>query len=125
MLRIQLDDRAVFLERWHAPPLDVLTPQAVAADVVLRRASARRQRIGVVAPRSIRSDTAVRKFRHILLAQLSDVLANPCKKVDKGFSIDKMDRTESPVWRLVSESPRAPDRPSLSELGLAVAGGGR
>src|SRR5262249_41023644 len=33
------------------------------------------------------------------------LLVNPCKRADKDFSIAKMDRTEGPVWRLVSERP--------------------
>ena len=48
---------------------------------------------------------AVRTFRRRLLTQLSDVLVSPCKKIDKDFSIVKLDRTEGPVWRLVSERP--------------------
>src|SRR5690606_17526637 len=30
---------------------------------------------------------------------------SPCKETQKSFSIAKMDRTEGPVWRLVSEKP--------------------
>ena len=48
---------------------------------------------------------AVREFRLRLIAQLSDVLVNPCKLIDTKFSIAKLDRTEGPVWRLVSERP--------------------
>jgi penicillin amidase len=48
---------------------------------------------------------AVRSFRLHLLAELSDVLVSPCKKVVPNFSIAGLDRTEGPIWRLVSERP--------------------
>jgi penicillin amidase len=67
---------------------------------------------------------AVRKFRHNLIAQLSELLTVPCKKVDKDFSIAKMDRSEGPVWRLVSERPEHlldPRYKSWDHLLLATA----
>lgn len=48
---------------------------------------------------------AVREFRLRLIAQLSDLMINPCKLIDPKFAINKLDRTEGPVWRLVSERP--------------------
>ena len=48
----------------------------------------------------------VRTFRIHLVSELSDVLVSPCKKIDKNFSIAGLDRTEGPIWRLVSERPR-------------------
>ncbi len=105
MLRIQLDDRAVFLERWRTLLLEILTPEAVAADA--RRGALRKavEDWGGRATIDSVGYRAVRRFRHTLLNQLSDVMVNPCKKIDKKFSIAKMDRTEGPVWRLVSERP--------------------
>ena len=49
MLRIQLDDRAVFLERWQKLLLDVLSPEAVppirdGRDAALRRSLGRARR---------------------------------------------------------------------------------
>jgi penicillin amidase len=52
------------------------------------------------------------------------VLTAPCKKVDKEFTIAKMDRTEGPVWRLVSERPEHmldPRYKSWDQLLLATA----
>lgn len=105
MLRIQLDDRAAFLERWQKLLLDTLTSDAVAADA--RRGELRKRVAewgGHAAIDSV-GYRAVRTFRRNLVAQLSDVLVNPCKKIDKKFSIAKLDRTEAPVWRLVSQRP--------------------
>lgn len=105
MLKIQLDDRAAFLERWQKLLLDTLTTEAVAADP--RRGELRKRVEDWGGHASIDSVgfRAVRTFRRNLIAQLSDVLVNPCKKVDKKFSIAKLDRTEAPIWRLVSERP--------------------
>jgi penicillin G amidase len=105
MLRIQLDDRAVFLEGWRTLLLGVLTPEAIAADP--RRGELRKYVDNWGGHASIDSVgfRAVRTFRRMLLAELSDLLVSPCKDVDKNFSIARMDRTEGPVWRLVSERP--------------------
>src|SRR5262249_31645509 len=67
---------------------------------------------------------AVRTFRHKLLAQLSDVLVTPCKKCDKDIKISNLDRTEGPVWRLVSQQPEHmldPRFKSWDDLLLAAA----
>lgn len=105
MLKIQLDDRAVFLDPWQKLLLATLTSDAVAENP--RRGELRTlvENWGGRAAVDSVGFRAVRKFRHKLIAQLTDLLANPCKKVDKDFSIAKMDRSEGPVWRLVSERP--------------------
>ncbi|HEY4309394.1 MAG TPA: penicillin acylase family protein [Pirellulales bacterium] len=105
MLRIQLDDKAVFLERWQKLMMEVLSQDAVADNT--KRAELRRYVDHWGGHASIDSVgfRAVRTFRRRLLTQLSDVLVSPCKKIDKEFSIVKLDRTEGPLWRLVSERP--------------------
>ncbi len=124
MLRIQLDDRAVFLERWQKLLLEVLSPAAIADNP--RRAEMRRyvDHWGGHAAIDSVGFRAVRTFRRRLLTQLSDVLVSPCKKIDKDFSIVKLDRTEGPVWRLVSERPEHlidPRFKTWDELLLAAA----
>ncbi|MEX0678404.1 MAG: penicillin acylase family protein [Pirellulales bacterium] len=105
MLRIQLDDRAVFLERWQRLLLETLTSDAVAADP--RRGKLRRyvENWGGRASVDSVGFRAVRAFRHRLFAQLCDVLGNPCKQLDKDFSLGRYERVEGAVWRLVSEKP--------------------
>jgi penicillin G amidase len=124
MLRIQLDDRAVFLERWRQLLLDTLTPEAAASN--RRRGDLRKlvENWGGHAKTDSVGFRAVREFRHRLLAQLSDVLVNPCKKIDAKFMIADLDRTEGPVWRLVSEKPEHlldPRYKSWNELLLTTA----
>jgi penicillin amidase len=105
MLRIQLDDRALFLERWRKLLLETLTAEAVAADPRRGELPTFVENWGGHAAVDSVGFRAVRAFRHRLISQLSDVLVSPCKKVEKGFSIAGLDRTEGPVWRLVSERP--------------------
>jgi penicillin amidase len=105
MLRIQLDDRAAFLAPWRQLLLDTLSPEAIKND--RHRAELRRHVEdwgGRAAVDSV-GFRAVRAFRRALLAQLADLLVAPCKKADPEFSIARLDRTEGPVWRLVSERP--------------------
>jgi penicillin amidase len=105
MLRIQLDDRAVFLEPWRKLLLDTLTSEATATDPQRARLRKFVDDWGGRAAIDSVGFRAVRMFRLKLIAQLSDVLVNPCKQVDADFSIVNRDRTEGPVWRLVSERP--------------------
>jgi len=105
MLAIQLDDKAIFLERWQKLLLDVLSPEAIKDDH--RREELRKfveEWQGEASTESV-GFRAVRTFRRHLLAQLADALTVPCKKVDDKFSIARLDRTEGPVWQLVSQKP--------------------
>jgi penicillin G amidase len=105
MLGIQLDDRALFLERWQKLLLDTLTPEAIAADARRGQLRSLVENWGGRASIDSVGFRAVREFRLALITQLSDVLVSPCKAVQKDFSIAGLDRTEGPVWRLVSERP--------------------
>ena len=124
MLRIQLDDRAVFLERWHDLLKETLDDEAVKADP---RRGELRELVddwgGHAAVDSV-GFRAVREFRRRLITQLSDVLVSRCKQIDKEFEISSLDRTEGPVWRLVSERPAHlidPRFKDWNELLLAAA----
>ena len=124
MLKVQLDDRAVFLKPWQKLLLATLTSDAVADNP--RRAELRTlvENWGGRASTDSVGFRAVRKFRHMLISQLTDLLVNPCKKSDKNFSIAKMDRSEGPVWRMVSEQPEHlldPRYKSWNELLLSTA----
>ena len=106
MLAIQLDDRALFLERWRQLFLDALTPEAVAADP--RRQTFRE----LVADWGGRASTdsvgyrLVRFTRRILARQVFTALTLPCQEIDPEFSyIDLFALFEGPLWQLVSERP--------------------
>lgn len=126
MLKIQLDDRALFLERWRKLLLDTLDSDAVAADPRRAELRAAVENWGGHASIDSVGFRAVREFRLALLNQLSDVLVAPCKKVKPKFSIANLDRTEGPIWQLVSKQPQHlidPRFKSWKELLLSAADG--
>ena len=105
MLRIQLDDRAVFLEPWRDLLLQTLSPEALEEKPSRKEIHAAVENWGGKAAIDSTGFRIVREFRRHLIAQLADVLVNPCKKHDKDFTIAGLDRTEGPVWSLVTERP--------------------
>jgi len=124
MLAVQLDDKAIFLAPWQKLLLDVLSDSAVKED---RRRGEMRKFVenweGEASTESV-GFRIVRTYRRRLLAQLSDVLTLPCKKADKEFNIARLDRTEGPVWQLVTERPANlidPRFKNWDELLLAAA----
>jgi penicillin amidase len=124
MLRIQLDDKAVFLERWQKLLLDTLTDEAIKADP--RRAELRQQveNWGGKASTDSVGFRAVRTFRRKLLAQLGDVLGSPAKKLDGEFQLTRYERAEGAIWKIVSERPEHlidPRYQTWDELLLAAA----
>jgi penicillin G amidase len=126
MLRIQLDDRAVFLERWRTLLLNTLDSAAVAVDPRRGELRAAVENWGGHASIDSVGFRVVREFRLALVNQLSDVLVSPCKKCQPKFSIAGMDRTEGPVWQLVSKQPPHlidPRFKTWKELLLAAADG--
>ncbi len=106
MLKIQLDDRAVFLERWRELLLSVLDSRAVAADP--RRGEIRdlvehwggRATIDSVGYRVVRS------FRLFTARDVFAALTAPCREVEPDFSfVDVGHQLEGPLWQLVSQRP--------------------
>jgi penicillin amidase len=106
MRRIQLDDRALFFERWQKLLLDVLTPEAVAA--VPRRGELRRvvESWGGRASVGSAGFRMVRTYRTLLARDVFGALTAPCVEADPEFDyIELSDQFEGPLWRLVSERP--------------------
>ncbi len=124
MLRIQLDDKAVFLERWQNLLLDTLTSDAVAERPDRQSLRDAVEHWGGKASVDSVGFRAVRAFRRRLYSQLCDVLGNPCKQVDDDFSLGRYERVEGAVWRLVSEQPEHmidPRYENWNDLLLAAA----
>lgn len=106
MRRIQLDDRALFFERWQKLLLGVLTPEAVAA--VPRRGELRQvvESWGGRAAVDSAGFRMVRSYRSTLAHDLFGALTAPCKEADPDFDyVNMSDQFEGPLWRLVSERP--------------------
>ncbi len=106
MLAIQMDDRALFLERWHGLLKSVLTPEAVGDNP--KRAELRdlvQTWEGHAALESV-SYRLVRGFRFLFAEQVGDALTAPCLEVDPEFSsITEFGHYESPIWALASQRP--------------------
>jgi penicillin amidase len=111
MLRIQLDDRAVFLARWRDLLLSLLTPEAVAG--APRRAEARRLVEGWGGRAAVDSVgyRLVRAFRSRVAESAFAPLVAACTKADARFDYlgrrpDQGHRQwEGPLWALVTQRP--------------------
>ncbi len=105
LLAIQLDDRALLLERWQRLLLDVLAPGAVTADA--RRAEARRLVLGWGGRASVDSAgyRIVRNFRMAVLDRVLEPFGAQLRSRDPLFDASYLTQAEGPVWRLVGERP--------------------
>lgn len=111
MLRLQLDDRALFLERWQRLLLALLTPEAVAKDA--RRAEARRL-VDEWGGRASVDSVGYRIVRAFRLRAAEDAVAPlvaPAAAKDAAFDYlgargNRGHRQwEGPAWALVSQRP--------------------
>jgi penicillin amidase len=105
MLRIQLDDRALFLARWRDLLLRTLSAEAVALSP--RRAEMRRlvEAWGGHASVDSVGYRLVRAFRSSLAEQVLGALLAPCRRADPRFDLKRIPRIEGPLWALVTEKP--------------------
>jgi penicillin amidase len=105
MLALQLDDRALFLARWHDLLLKTLTPEAVKADP--RRGEMRRLLVSTWTGRASVDSVAyrmVREFRDALEKQVFASLTGLKEEPSLPFYRARR-RFEGPLWRLVTERP--------------------
>jgi penicillin amidase len=112
MLKVQLDDRALFLERWQKLLLELLTPGAVAKHE--RRAQARRfveAWSGRAAVDSV-GYRLVRAFRAKVSRDALLPLVAACEQADPRFDYlgsrpsQGVRQWEGPLWALVTERPQ-------------------
>lgn len=125
MLAIQLDDRALLLERWRDLALDLLDDETVAG----REDRARfRDLVRDTWTGRASTDSAafrlVRAFRLELFERVYGRLMAPCEAADPRFDPHRFSHWEDSLWRLVTERPehfRGPEAPSWrAELLAAV-----
>jgi penicillin amidase len=118
-LKLQLDDRALFLERWRELLLATLTPEAVRADS--RRDEIKRWVAdwgGRAAVESV-GYRLVRAFREEVRDRAFGPLIAACQQADPRFDYTLFRQHEGPLWQLVSRrpphllDPRYPDWPAL------------
>ena len=127
MATIQLDDRALFMERWQQLLLAVLDEQAVATDA--RRLELRRQVEAWGGRASVHSAgyRLVRSFRlRVARAVFTDLLA-PCREGEEELDYTGTFRQyEEPLWKIVQARPThllPPRHDHWQDLFLEVADG--
>jgi penicillin amidase len=124
MLALQLDDRALFLERWRGLLVGLLDEEALA------NAPARREVRRLVADWGGRAtpDSAgyrfVRAFRREVARRALEPLAAPARELDPDLRVTRLRQYEGPLWALVTRRPPHlldPEYASWRELLLAAA----
>lgn len=102
LLGVQLDDRAVFLTRWHERALAALTPAACAS--APRRSELRQVLETTWTGRASVEGAAyrlVRDFRLACARRVLEPLTLPCKRASQSFSILDLRQLEGPLWTLL------------------------
>jgi penicillin amidase len=110
MLNIQLEDRALFLERWRKLLLDTLSAPGsrLPAPDAARREEFRRLVdtgwTGRASPGSV-GYRLVKEFRLLFVRRVMTSLTTPARAVDPDFDYTRLLRGEGPVWQIVAERP--------------------
>jgi penicillin amidase len=103
MLSIQLNDRALFLERWRKLLLDSIGPSASSSQQDFRDLVDKKW-TGRASPDSV-AYRLVKEFRLNFVRRVMTSLTAPALAVDPGFDYTRLQRGEGPVWQIVSERP--------------------
>jgi penicillin G amidase len=107
MLSIQLEDRALFLERWRELLLETIRRSAE-REGGPERAEFRRlvdtTWTGRASSGSV-SYRLVRAFRMAFVRDVMTTLTAPAKTIDPAFDYSRSLRGEGPVWQLIAERP--------------------
>jgi penicillin amidase len=123
LLAVQLDDRAVLLDRWQKLLRATLTPDAVGARpdrAELGRLVA--QWNGHASIDSV-AYTLVRRWRDFVAARVLDPVFEPCLIQDESFDFHRLNY-EAPLWQLVRQRPPnflTPDCLTWDDLFLKAA----
>ena len=106
MLSIQLEDRALFLERWRKLLLDTIGSRSGrhAARSAKFRDLIDTKWTGRASPGSV-GYRLVKEFRTLFVRRVMTSLTAPALAVDPAFDYTRLLRGEGPVWQIVSERP--------------------
>jgi penicillin amidase len=103
MLSIQLEDRALFLERWRQLLLDTIGPSASASQKQFRELVEAKW-TGRASPDSV-AYRLVKEFRNTFVRRVMTSLTAPALAVDPTFDYTRLFRSEGPMWQIVTERP--------------------
>ena len=118
MRGIQLDDRALFLTRWHDLLVRVLSPDALAADA--RRKELRDLVAHWDGHASVDSAgyRMVHAFRYFVARDAFEPLTASCREVDPDFDyLRDFAQAEGPLWHLVTQRPENLRNPKYRSWG--------
>jgi penicillin amidase len=106
MLAIQLDTKALFLERWRRLILDHLTDETIAGDPARRRfrEAVDQQWTGEARPDSV-GYRLTRLFRDQVMDRVISFVLAECYEADASFDYLTVRRREGAVWKLAHEQP--------------------
>jgi len=126
MLALQLDDRALFLERWKDRLLTLLRRQTVRPTTFPLEELQRQLETTWTGHASIDSVAyrMVRAWRRYVAARVFEPLTAPCRAADGDFDYLFVGRFEGPLWRILEERPAHlldPAYSSWDELLLTAA----
>lgn len=104
MLSIQLEDRALFLERWRKLLLESIGSSATASQKQFRELVDTKW-TGRASPDSV-GYRLVKEFRTLFVRRVMMSLTAPALAVDPTFDYTRLLRGEGPVWQIVTERPQ-------------------
>ena len=110
MLDIQLENKALFLDRWRTLVLETLRRPGAIGTGPHSRPRAEFTRLvettwtGRASPDSV-AYRLVRQFRAALVREVMTELTAPARRIDPTFDYTRSLRGESPVWQLATERP--------------------
>ncbi|MEO7158284.1 MAG: penicillin acylase family protein, partial [Vicinamibacterales bacterium] len=103
MLAIQLDDRALFLERWRDLLLKSIRADATPSQRDFRELIDSKW-TGRASPGSV-GYRLVKEFRTTFVRRLMTSLTAPARDIDPTFDYLRLLRGEGPAWQIVTERP--------------------
>lgn len=110
MLDIQLENKALFLDRWRTLVLETLKkPDAIGTGPQSRQRAEFKLLVestwtGRASPDSV-AYRLVRQFRAALVRDVMTALTAPARRIDPQFDYTRSLRGESPVWQLATGRP--------------------
>jgi len=105
LMDIQLDNRAVFLERWQKLALETLDDATIRKDPGLREAKGFIENWGGRASVDSVGYRIVKAFRLAVSDRVFAPLVAPVLKMDPKFRYGRVWQSEGPLWALVSQRP--------------------
>ena len=107
LLAIQLDDRALFLERWKDLLHSLVTERTLKLTLPMWEELARQLESTWTGRASVDSVAyrMVRDWRQYVAKRVFDPLTAPCREFDQSFNYRSVARYEGPLWRILQERP--------------------